>query len=68
MLMPKYDEKLHIASEKALSFREGKESIRRLISILLKQGRYEDLERISTDDEYLEQLLEEFGIKYVIEV
>ena len=75
MIMPEYDEKLHIANEKALSFQEGEqkgkmegkkegrkqgiESIRKLNRILLEQKRYDDLERISKDDEYLDVLLKE---------
>ena len=41
---------------------EGKAQTNQLIQFLLKQGRIDDLERSSTDPDFQNQLLEEFGL------
>ena len=41
---------------------QGEERIASLMQILLKEKRYEDLERASEDKEYRSRLLREFGL------
>ncbi len=42
---------------------DGQSRIQKLIRYLLKEKRYEDLERISEDKGYLDQLCREYGIE-----
>ena len=62
MIETEYDEKK--VSE--LFFRDGKaeghKDILKLNNILLKEKRYDDLERISQDEGYLNQLLNQYGL------
>lgn len=59
MILTTYNKKLH---EKTLR-REGRDSINQLNACLLKEHRYEDLERSIKDTEYQEKLLKEYGIE-----
>ena len=58
MILTTYNKKLH---EKTLR-REGRDAINQLNALLLKEQRYEELERSTKDPEYQEKLLKEYGI------
>lgn len=59
MILTTYNKKLH---EKTLR-REGRDAINQLNALLLKEQRYEELERSTKDPEYQEKLLKEYGIE-----
>ena len=59
MILTTYNKELH---EKTLR-REGRDEINQLNALLLKERRYEDLERSTKDTEYQEKLLKEYGIE-----
>ena len=40
----------------------GETRVRTLVEKLIADGRYEDIEKMVTDEEYLQELYEEYGI------
>ena len=66
MILKEFDLNKHIESEKAYSHEEGraegKNLILRLMQKLLDDNRHEDLAKISSDPELLEQLIREYNL------
>ena len=70
MILYEYNEELHIKSEKAISFKEGKQKgkqegerrINTLNQYLIRDKRFSDLERAAADPEFQEKLCLEYGI------
>lgn len=74
MILYEYNEELHIKSEKAISFKEGKQEGKRegkqegerrintLNQYLIRDKRFSDLERAAADPEFQEKLCLEYGI------
>ena len=66
MILTEYDEQAHIKSEKEISYEEGRKegtnSLAQLIQHLLKDKRMEDIDRVTSDEEYRNQLMEEYEI------
>ena len=58
-ILTTYDRKLH---EKTLRH-EGRQDLLRLITLLLEDGRDEDIRKLASDDEYLRQLLKEYNLE-----
>lgn len=67
MLLTEYDEQAHIEYEKEISYEEGKEEgidkISKLVQLLLSAGRVEDIDKVTKDKVYCNQLLKEFNIE-----
>ena len=70
MLLTEYDEKKHMRDtyregfddgEKS-GYDKGEDSMARLVEILTREKRYEDLARVSVDKEYREKLMKEYKI------
>lgn len=70
MILTEYDEQAHIKSEKEISYEEGKEegikegttTLSKLVQCLLKDNRIEDIDKVTVDEKYREQLMKEFKI------
>ena len=62
MCITEYNEILHIANEKKLSYTEGENKLAKLMSFLLGQGRNDDAARAAEDEEYRKQMYREAGI------
>lgn len=75
MILTEYDEQAHIEYEKEISYEEGKaegrtegrtegrEGLSKLIQALLSAGRVEDIDKVTKDKAYCEQLMKEFEIE-----
>lgn len=70
MILTEYDEQAHIKNEKEISYEEGKKegikegssTLSKLIQYLLKDNRIEDIDKVTTDEKYREQLIKECKI------
>ena len=62
MLLTEYDEKKHMNWIREEGREEGREEMLKLILILSKQGRTEDLAKAAQDKEYQKKLFDEFGL------
>ena len=71
MILTQYDEQAHIEYEKEISYEEGKtegreegrECILKLIQVLLSAGRVDDIDKVTKDKTYCNQLMQEFKIE-----
>ena len=66
MFLTEYDQEAHIGYEKEISFEEGvkvgESKLAKLIQILIKEGRTQDLDKVALDIEYREELYKEYKI------
>ena len=75
MLLTEYDEELHMRNTYKEGYEEGEqagyskgyirgeESMIKLIEILTREERYDDLKRIAIDKEYRRKLFEDYNLK-----
>ncbi|MBR5127553.1 MAG: hypothetical protein IKU69_03895 [Roseburia sp.] len=71
MILTEYDEQAHIEYEKEISYEEGKaegreegrDSLSKLIQALLSAGRVDDINKVTKDKDYCNQLMQEFEIE-----
>ena len=62
MLLTEYNEQEQLRLTRKDGFSEGNEQIIKLNAALLKEKRYDDLEKATFDPEFRERLLRELGI------
>lgn len=70
MILTEYDEQAHIKSEKEISYEEGREegikegttALSKLIQRLLKDNRIADIDKVTVDEKYREQLMKELEV------
>lgn len=62
MLLTEYNEELHIENERRIAKEEGEAKLSNLVAILLKEGKLEELQRVSEDRAYRAKMYEHYHI------
>ncbi|MBR5127896.1 MAG: hypothetical protein IKU69_05660 [Roseburia sp.] len=69
MLLTEYDEQAHIENEKEIAYeegvKEGESRLSKLIQLLVKEKRTEEIEKATSDKEYREKLYKEYNVNYL---
>ena len=63
MILSEYDEELHLKNTYNCGYTDGQESLSRLITILIKEKRMDDLERAVADASFRRDLLRKYGLE-----
>ena len=63
IILSEYNEELHLKDTYNCGYADGQEALSRLIAILIKEKRMDDLERAVSDASFRRDLLRKYGLE-----